>query len=119
MIFGQGPFARAVARPARAHNKRRFGSAKAWMLVWAAALMATSAQAATFNLSDGRSLELPDLSELQGDCARIRETVDRIDETRYRQGPRPVNPADKPLFDYESRLSTMILYCSQTRSPTR
>ena len=78
-----------------------------------------STLAAEFQLSSGRTLELPELSELQGDCARIRQTIDQIDATRYRSGARPKNPADRPLFEYENKLSAMIMYCAQTRSPTR
>ncbi len=78
-----------------------------------------AAMAVQFELSSGRTLELPDLSELKGDCARIRQIIDEIDATRYRSGPRPKDPADRPLFDYENKLSAMIMYCAQTRSPTR
>lgn len=65
----------------------------------------------TFELSDGRTLELPTLGEI--DCAQAREVLNRIDSTGYRPiGPSaPEHPKDRALYDYEGRVSDKARHC--------
>lgn len=91
-----------------------------FVFIWCAGVaLGDPARAVIFKMSNGQQVELPDLSDLNDDCRRVRETADRIDATRYRSGPRPKHPEDRPLFEYENALSKMIMRCGQTRSPVR
>jgi hypothetical protein len=54
--------------------------------------------------AEGVVIAMPDLVTL--DCGAMRAVLDEIDATGYRGAmPEPDHPADKPLLDYENRLS--------------
>lgn len=78
-----------------------------------------AAQTVVFETSNQHRLELPELSVIRGDCDRIRATLEQIDATDYRTGPRPRNQADQPLFEYERALSQQIVECGQQRGGGR
>lgn len=83
-----------------------------------AAAVATSpapARSLNFQLSTGHNLQLPDLNSFNNDCRHMDAVLAQIDRTGYRTGPRPHNPADMPLFNYEKALARMMYSCPQRR----
>lgn len=88
---------------------------------WALSLLLATgaAQAVSFTTSNNYKLDLPELSEIRGDCVKIRQVLNMIDATGYRKGPTPSDPADWPLFEYEKALSLMIVDCSRQGAEAR
>lgn len=90
---------------------RTFGAT----MTFAAAVWAAPAHAedVAFPLSDGRTIHLPMLGEL--DCASAQDVLNRIDSTGYRPiGPSaPEDPKDRALYEYEGRVSDIARKCDR------
>lgn len=71
------------------------------------AVMATQAVGADdqpFRTAAGHEVPMPVISEL--DCRQMAIILEKIDATGYRPGnPNRIDPADRPLFNYERQLS--------------
>lgn len=76
-----------------------------WSLAATLAHVAPSAaEDAFFQTAGGLRVETPPINSL--DCTGMSAVLASIDETGYRRGsPTTVDPADQPLFAYESKLS--------------
>lgn len=67
-------------------------------------LATTSLFAGEFTTSGGKTVEMPDVQAMS--CEQMEATLAAIDATRYRENsPKPRNPEDKPLHNYETKLA--------------
>jgi len=76
-------------------------------LFLAVAAIPLAALAGDFVTSKGKTVAMPDISEMS--CEQIENTLAKIDLTRYRENA-PVNsdPADDALFEYEQNLAQAL-----------
>lgn len=60
-----------------------------------------------FVTSGGVKIEMPAVDRMS--CEDLRSKLDQIDASGYRgMHPQPPDPHDKPLFDYETRVSNAL-----------
>jgi hypothetical protein len=71
------------------------------LMVWASA---PAVAAGSFVTADGVRIPMPDIRSLN--CRQIGDILALIDASGYRgAAPRPIDRADAPLFEYETRLA--------------
>jgi hypothetical protein len=60
-----------------------------------------------FVTSGGVEIEMPAVDQMS--CSALKAKLDQIDASGYRGlQPAPPNPHDKPLFEYETRVSSAL-----------